>query len=658
MKKSILIILVVLFAATVFSQNNFVFVQNNKQGKGISVRWIAEQIIYKEGVKIYRKQSGQSWTLLTTVNGPTSLAPHPSFVEKHGNLFYSYQNMTANEFKESFDGIFTIIESIDNYAFAKAINIAYDDETAITGNLYQYKIEGIVNGKEKELGITSEILCGEYAPLEAPSDIDIKREKKVTKIAWNNEIDKYYAYNVFFKNEKDENWKSVGENLSSSGLADINTGYFLALPTDKDSTYLFKIEAKDYFGEKTKTSKEYIIKTVDLDAPLAPSITITPHSSKMTSTITWNLPVDDDVLGYNILKSLEDEDSLYKPINNILIPVGDTLYVDQLSESGIYYYKIEIMDGSGNKSLSYPQFAEIYDVIPPPVPQNLSATSDTGKLILKWDNVKAKDLKGYVLYRSVADDNNEDNLYVPVASKIIETNYYEEKMAKNIRNPFVYIVKSIDTLLNESEQSNIAVIQLPDVTPPVAPFIKETVEEIEGLAIKWMPNVENDLKGYNLYKRLKGDTSDFEQLNMSMIPKSINVYIDKEATRGVFYEYRLVAVDNSGLTSKTSNTILGKINNLELAGKVIIAKNKLNSNKKEFILEWSTDSLINEPIIGTSVYRSYKDALPLPITKVSNENKLKDKLDKPGSYTYHIRAYGERGNVIKSETIEIELDIN
>ena len=636
-----------------YSPNAEVYVSNSATGNGISIRWIGKEIIYREGVTIYRKEKSKDWVKLKVVFPPKVLPNHPSFTPKQQEFFSSYLTTEKEEFKEGFIGIFMAMESIENYEYAKGIGIAFDDETAVKGKKYDYKVEGKVNN-EKQLFGEVNIKCEDYSPMQAPQEFTIDRKKKRTTLVWKNEVGKYYTYNVYMKDKNASDWKQIVKDGSSGNYAKLQTAYFLTIPTSKDTAYQFKIEANDYFGQKSAMSKVFEVIVEDLDAPAIPEFTLLPHSGKKTVQISWDKPLDKDVASYDIYRSIEDEDSLFQKVGASTSPLTDTVYLDKLENSGVYFYKIIAVDQSGNSTISFVQVADVYDVTPPAIPNALTAIADTGKLILNWGSVNDSDLKGYLLYRSVADEDNSDNLFVRVTTATLDTNYYIEEIAKNVRNKFVYVVRSIDMLLNESESSNEAFAQLPDVTPPVAPFIKRSYEENNGLAINWMPNVDADLKGYNLVKKRKGDTTNFEQVNFSLIPKTIKVYVDREAERGIIYEYRLQAIDNSNLASEFSNTVLAKLNFLEMAGEVVFLKEKLNANKQEVTIEWSTDSLINESVKGTAVYKAVNEGNLLPLTKINTTTKFKEKLTQEGTYRYQVRVFGVRGSVLKSKEITIE----
>ena len=658
LKKEIIAILLLFISSFAFSQDREcdVYISNNPIGKGVSVRWIGKQISYQEGVNIFRKENNGEWVLLTSspIMPPKTLNSNIQLSENGNQMFDVYLNQTHEEFLDGFGGIFTVIESVKEYNLALALNIAYNDETAVIGNEYQYKIEAKIKGVNTTLGITKSITCQPFAADSCPENITVERKKKKINIKWTNDIEKYFAFSIYQKIEDGE-WTLIGDRIASTAITDNPKKPIITRKTSPDTAYTYKICGHDYFGQQSEMSKEFVMEVQDFVPPAIPTTSIEVKSKKMSVRVSWSQNIDEDLSHYNIYRSL-DPDKFNIRLNKEDIPKEDTVYLDYPENAGSYFYIVEAIDLSGNKSKSLFVNGTVYDIRPPIAPKNLISRVDTGKLIFNWDANLEVDLKGYRLYRSVADEDNSDNNFVVVSSETIDTNFYMEPMSKNVRSKFVYQLRAVDSSYNVSEPSNRVFAQLPDVTPPVAPFIKKTYEEDNALIIEWMPNVEKDLMGYNLYKRMKGDTADFEQLNISPIPKSVITYKDAQAERGQFYEYYMQAVDLSKLVSPVSNDVLGKLEFIPLSGKFLIKKSKLNKLKQEFVLEWSLDSLINEPVIGTSIHKSINGSKAMQVGSVSKKLIFKEKLTKTGKYEYHIRAYGKRGNMIKSEIIKIEFE--
>ena len=650
--KVLLIITILLINLCSFSQG-VVYISNNPNGLGMSVRWGGPEVIYREGITLYKKENKGSWQKInqTKIIPPTTSS---SITLTDGSLvFYnSFLQTSKEEFNSSFTGIFTILESYKDYELALALNIAYNDKTTTIGNTYQYKVEAIHNGKTIVLGESNIVECENYKVINPPSKIEIVRKRKKVLVKWKNEASKYFAYEIAFKNIVDENFTIIEKELSAENLLPAKN-YFLEIPTHKDSSYIFKIKGLDYFGGTGNYSEEKPIVIEDFDPPSSPVVTIYPMAKTMQVKLIWTKSLDADVSHYDVYKI---KDSTYIKMNKTPISKNDSIYIDNLNGVGMVYYKIRAIDFSNNSSLSNTVTADIKDIMPPPIPQNFKVIPEVGVFKMSWNAVSATDFKGYIVYRSLADDNNDDNRYVAV-TKSIDTTYFEEPISKNVRAPFVYIVKSLDTLFNLSPMSSQVIAQLPDVTPPVKPFIQFSNEITDGIKLEWQKNREADLKGYNLFRKKLNDTMAFEQVNINLIPKSNTTYTDYRVKRGIMYEYYIQAIDFSKLASENSNIAKIKFNFLPLSGAINIDKQKFNKFKQEINIEWNADSLFNENILGYAVYRQNQDSVFIKVQKVKSQQKFKEKLSRDGLYSYQIRAYGERGNIVKSKNIAIKVII-
>lgn len=647
-----------LFCATqlAWGQEGKVYVLNNPGGPGISVRWAGPEISYQEGINIYRRQGRKNWELITPnpILPPTSVPTDLELTSNDVGIIEMFLETDHQEFVEGFGGILTLMQSLKDYQLALALRIAYNDETAELGKKYQYKVEAILKGATILLGETEEIKCAKYEPLPAPANITFERKKRRSFIWWDNDPQHYSSYNFYVRKEGQTEPVLHTREIGSETIGDQEDN-FIDLQTRKDTAYYIQVEALDYFGGKSLRSEELKLEVQDFDPPTAPEVLVKANSGEATNRITWQPSPEADLAGYDLFRLHEDVDTAFAQINRSPLKPEDTLFVDKVKEPGAYTYQLVAKDEAGNISKSFPETGEIVDIIPPPIPQHVSIFPDTGLFVIRWEPVRAQDLRGYVVMRSVADEDNSDNIFMP-ASEVLDSNYFAEPISPNVSAPFVYIVRSVDTLLNYSENSKAVVGKLPDVTPPVAPMVRSIAEEGMALRVEWVENVEPDLKGYHLYKRVEGDTVDFKRLNMAMIPKDIAAYTDKNVERGVAYEYYVEAIDFSDLISPASNTAKGKLPFLPLEGEIEIARQKFVPTRSEINLAWNGDQLQNEPIVGYAVFRSLDGAKPLQRGKVSLQTQFKEKLSRPGKYEYHIRAYGERGNIMYSDSVTIEVE--
>ena len=243
----------------------------------------------------------------------------------------------------------------------------------------------------------------------------------------------------------------------------------------------------------------------------------------------WRTKLTKDWVGVNVYRS-DGVDSQYVRITKAPLAVMDTLYTDSVPAPGSYYYYVASVDKAGNEGHSFKTYADVADIFTPARVGGITIQSDTGKIIISWNASKEKDLAGYQLYRR-SDSGNDESFALMNASPVIGTTY-TDTLAKNIRSSICYKIVAVDTALNRGEYSDVACAKMPDIQPPVQPYIKK-ISNKNGLVMEWIPNKDEDLMGYDLYRcSLKDSTLVMDKANSSLIGKDKISFSDSLAKQG------------------------------------------------------------------------------------------------------------------------------
>jgi hypothetical protein len=308
------------------------------------------------------------------------------------------------------------------------------------------------------------------------------------------------------------------------------------------------------------------------------------------------------------------------------------------------------VDLAGNETFSAPVFVEMRDITPPAKPKGLASETGEGFITLKWQANTEGDLLGYHVQRSIKSNSKINSSYVNVTKDPITQNTYTENISKNVRNEFVYRIVAIDTNFNRSIPSDNTLATMPDVTPPLQPVIKNTVADSSKALVSWLPNVDVDLAGYNLYRQLNGDTMTLTKVNFNPIPSNIGNYNDRGLKQGTAYEYFLEAIDSTGNKSIKSLPFYTKTISTKKSGSIRILTNKYNARKETLVLEWKAESPAG--IKGVVVYRQVSSELPFKaLTGLIKDDHFDVPLSKDKtSGLFQIRCYTENGEIIRSET--------
>jgi len=98
----------------------------------------------------------------------------------------------------------------------------------------------------------------------------------------------------------------------------------------------------------------------------------------------------------------------------------------------------------------------------------------------------------------------------------------------------------------------------PDREPPTAPIglAVQKLEDAYGILLTWVPNIEEDVAGYNVYRSI-ADGTGYERISEQLIPAAHNTVFRDYAVLlgGKMYSYVVTAVDDSRNESTYSEEV-------------------------------------------------------------------------------------------------------
>ena len=650
-------------AGTVFVSNDFRASNSNT----IVVKWVALNVYYPNGFNVYRQAKGETnWTKITPspINVAKSIPAELS--RKDPDLISFLDNVNKvpyADFQKSVMRVFVVIKAIKSPEFAELLGIVHYDETVQAGQTYRYQVKGITSTSETLINTSSYITSGNYQAPEPPQNIVINRKKKVVEMNWKYEDSRYYGVNIYrstngraFEKITPQE-RHIQYTPGKDGVPVLPEVFFEDYDVKKDEVYTYKLTCIDYFGQESDFSPVVKMEVVDFDAPPAPNALKGEVHFKEVK-LSWSPQLVDDLKGFNVYRHHHAGEEKTK-LNSSLLERVATNYNDEVIETGNYYYSVGAVDATGNESLSGEIMVDVHDIFPPAIPQNVRIIADSGQFTLTWDAVADKDLKGFFVYRSLNDDNNEDNEFIVVNKEPITETSYIDKLPKHVRNKFVYTVVSMDTSYNHSAHSAISVIQLPDVTPPQAPFIRNIHTEPGKIRIDWLPNHESDLKTYQVYRSSAIDSSNYLLLG-EVAPTEPNSFEDNTARAGVEYYYYLKAIDQSNNVSTISNIYEGLVfddskSYIDDELKHLYVKEvKTKYNKKKHHIELSWQNQDSPQLLGVVIYRGFTENDLEPLTGLQKINQYTDtELKGSKQFVYQFRTFDVNGHKIVSNTFTV-----
>lgn len=639
-----------------FAQGSRVLVQNAKGNSlasfALNVKWYNQQLVYKKGVNIYRREAGESnWTKLNA--SPIVIQPTvpPALLQRDEDL-QMFVDMAKEMNVAEEDGFLLLSlfgKSFQSPDYSRLIGIQYDDHTTTWGKTYQYRVMKLEGNKEIELAVSPIIKTGDYVQEDSIRDLSITLEKNIARMKWREEEARYYGVNVYRSTGTNPEWSKVNPTPIVQSESEEGPKAEIMFEDDslKEGTiYHYRLAGLDFFGEETALTTSREIRVGDLTPPPPP---MNPEKTvKMLNvSISWDTQSVSDLAGFHIYRS-NKSDGPFVRVSNILIPKTDTLYMDPVPQPDFYYYYVAAVDNAGNESNSFTLLAEVQDVIPPLPPSQLKARSDTGKVILSWKANAEPDIMGYHIFRAISETSNSQ--FVLINSEPLADTTYTQVFAKNASNKFLFQVIAVDTSFNRSEPSEVVSARMPDVTPPITPVIKNIIVRGDSIFIQWLANPEPDLRSFTLLRSEKDNKEKMHVVSERIDPKA-KQYGDTVYVPGKYY-YQLQAVDESGNRSSRSELFpMVKSNVFRFTFSEVNGRYK--RLKRAVLLAWSVRGTAN----GYSVFRKKigDDTTWKPLSGLIKEKEFVDKdTTKKSVYQYQVRAYSQGGEVVISNPIEIK----
>jgi fibronectin type 3 domain-containing protein len=185
---------------------------------------------------------------------------------------------------------------------------------------------------------------------------------------------------------------------------------------------------------------------------------------------------------------------------------------------------------------------------PPAAPTKITVRSEDKALEINWEftsrlitGKEMVDFSGFNLYR-----RGEGELFgfFPLNPDLIKENRFQDAVLENGKRYYYQVraVRNFRGTLIEGLSCPVASGIPEKLTPPSPPTGLVAAAQKEGVALRWNPNPEPDIAGYNVYRREKGESA-FTKINPQLI--SEQYFLDKEADPHKSYSYRLRAVDTS-----------------------------------------------------------------------------------------------------------------
>lgn len=656
--KSVLISLLMTFVVSihVHAQESQVLAINDplntQESFQVLIKWYTPDFIYPEGVNLYRRvQGGLQWERLNSSPITIKDSIQQRFKDSDPDLEFFEQLLQRPEEAKEANHLFInmIIKSFQSAVFADYAGIYFEDKTARWGSTYEYRVNRILNGKEIMLNSSTPLKVGLFEPDEPVTEVKVSQNKKSIELDWFPEENRFYAINIY-KTEKsiDSTYKVNNKPMMLTQVMDSGK---LVYPSPKfvddklleGETYVYEIAGIGFFGEELARTEPAVVPFRDTTPPAAPQ-ELKVDADSMKVLLEWESLADDpDVVGIHVYRSPKS-DGPYEKVTDVAVGPSEIEYLDLISIPGPYYYYIASVDLAGNEAPSRLVFVEVADVKPPKIPEQLTVKIDSSGFRLDWAMNEEEDLWGYLVFRAVEKDQE----FVPLNVDPIVDNYFEQELPKNVKTTFFYKILAMDTAYNKSEWSEPVYARLPDVMPPEKPMIRQVEPVDQAIRVEWIPNVDEDLIGYHIYRQDSLVSEAFKKLNVNLIELGLHGYTDRQVVPNRAYAYCITAADSVGNESNCSNIEYGywyKEKTLDEVGKL---KYKYSNRKGDLLIWWAEEP--SQQLVGYVMYSGTKEDQMRPISGLLNEPNFTDNpASKEPTVLYQVKAVSKTGSVVYSE---------
>lgn len=314
----------------------------------------------------------------------------------------------------------------------------------------------------------------------------------------------------------------------------------------------------------------------------------------------------------------------------------------QLQKKTRYYYRVILQDKDGNQSLpSKPAIASLKDLEAPIKVATVKAKIiDAMHFNLRWSASASDDVQSYRVLRS--RQNERPVIVKSVAISDASQPIYNTRITqrKNIALTYGYAIAAVDAAGNVSDPSPYVYIRLADKKAPRSPILLNATQQDGSLLLSWKENSEDDLKGYNVYRKNDKSDASFIKLNKTILNE--NRFIDETIEALSDYRYRVTALDDFANESKTTKGLpfrTGQITQfLEVPNNVQMKV----SDKGLPQLSWKISPSKNKAL-KSSVFRSEGGPFKMISALLSEHSFIDNSVQQGKAYQYLVKSVTSLG---------------
>lgn len=635
---------------------------------GIAIRWTFTFAgIPERGFNLYRKETGSADFQRVNSTPLTML---------------SMEDVTREYGKETADGVYEVFADFGGYPIdlnnlkqekniddpfglglvnlyltvdirrAKAIGYYFLDKDAAIGKTYMYEVRAIDSkGAEK-------LVAASNSPIEHTGKPNLPKLPKPNfetseeniRLSW-DAIGGYALYHVY-KGEDRKMLKRVSEKAilfleteqpDEKGQKKRNKKVeYVDAKVEIGKIYYYALTLVDGLGVESEQSEIVKVEYADKFAP-PPPFGVKAEEKDGKLRISWEPVGVPDLSGYYVYSDDSVEGNVMKMLSSEIVRTNEFFDTPPAGRDRVYW--VSSVDKSGNMSVpSNFAVGKIADMKPPARVKGLAASSQPGKVILKWDPIADEDLHSYDVERTY----KEDKEWIKVSSDPYKEIFFVDELDKGVPNVLVYRVRAIDTSFNKGEYSDEIEVKLPDVTPPPAPVILDALSSENSVKLRWMIRWQKDVA---LVRLERAEAREGPWMQVKEFDVKTTEYQDAGLEPGKKYFYSSFAVDAAGNVSERSEVVEAAPKDTTPPSKPQALQGSAKSDR--IALSWKPN--VEKDLAGYMVFRM-KGNVWAQVSNMLAAPAFEDaRINRGKKYQYCVAAVDRWGNVSeKSEMVEVE----
>ena len=552
---------------------------------------------------------------------------------------------------------FSLYSADNNAQTAYALGLRWSDKNIQKEKQYVYRV--YVAEKTPEYTFDTAYVIVDIKPYKmfpAPYNFRFESGDGNIKLFW-EEMEPFY-FSGFYLYRSEDNGKNYTQmNKMPVIIATPKQAAKEATPNYNDTLtvnykrYKYKVIGVTPFGELSDAA-EITAFSKDLTPPPAPFINKPKQVSDKGIKISWELKnPPPDFKGFVISRSKNSHYG-FDIVTKDYLSKNTKEFTDILSDDYEAYYAVGAVDTAGNMAFSLPVLASRIDTTPPAPPKGLTGIIDkSGVVTLHWNLGPEPNIIGYrVLYA-----NDPSHEFVQLTGQIYRDTVFVDTISlETLTRHIYYRIAAVNRRYQHSELSPILALKRPDIIPPAEPVFTDIFVTDTSVYLKWATSPSLDVAVQKLLRRIQG-VKEWSVLD-SLSPK-VSSYTDKKVEKRTPYEYSIIDIDSSGLSSKLAMPVMGRPYDTGKRKPVDNFTAEYNQQNNAVILKWSYTPSQKDEKYWYLIYKAGSDGVFQELKAFKpQESSYTDNQIRQGTLLYGIVVMTSNGGESKMITTGLTIE--